>query len=250
MRLANGSRSPLWASVFGIISLTTAEAVEQSHFDGQAIVECLALQGIRARSVVEVPALPGMYEVDAGGGDYLYVAQGCRHLIAGNLYETQSDHQLVALTERTRSAKRRRIIAAIPDSEMLVFEPSEARRASVVVFTDVNCGLCRTFHERIAEYHRFGIEIRYVAYPNPGLGSSTFQAMVSAWCADDPLSAITTLKNGHEIPSMKCASPVESHFRLGEEIGIQGTPSIVLPSGRMLSGFLLPRQLADALGLD
>ena len=250
VRLANCSRIPLCASLFAIVSLTTAEAEEQRHFDDQSIVECLALQGIGARSVVEVPTLPWMYEVDAGGGDFLYVVQDCRHLIAGNLYEIQDDHRLVALTERTRSAKRRKIIAAIPETEMLVFEPSETKRASVVVFTDVDCGFCREFHQRIDEYHKLGIEIRYVAYPNPGLGSSTFHTMVSAWCADDPLSAITTLKHGHKIPPLKCANPVASHFRAGDEIGIQGTPSMVLPSGRMLSGFLSPRELADALGLD
>ena len=192
----------------------------------------------------------GVYEVDAGGGDYLYVVQGCRHLIAGNLYEIRSDHQLVALTEAARRAKRKKIIAAIPESEMLVLEPPEVKRTSVVVFTDVNCAYCRAFHQRIAEYHKLGIEIRYVAYPSSGLGSATFEAMVSAWCSDDPSSAITTLKNGDTIPTTNCANPVASHFLAGQEIGIEGTPTMILPSGRMLSGYFPPAKLAAALGLD
>ncbi|MXY55633.1 MAG: DsbC family protein [Gammaproteobacteria bacterium] len=247
---ASWFRHPLFASVLAMVGSTVTGAQDQRHFDDQSIVECLALQGVDARSVAKVSNLPGLYEVDAGGGDYLYVMQDCRHLVAGNLYEIRSDHQLVALTERARSAKRREIIAAIPQSEMLVLEPPETKRTSVVVFTDVGCVYCRAFHQQIAEYQMLGIEIRYVAYPSPGLGSSAFQAMVSAWCSDDPLSAITTLKKGDTIPPMDCANPVASHFRAGQEIGIEGTPTMILPSGRMLSGYFSPAQLAEALGLD
>ena len=49
VRLGDCSRIPLCASFFAIVSLTTAEAEEQRHFDDQSIVECLALQGIAAR---------------------------------------------------------------------------------------------------------------------------------------------------------------------------------------------------------
>ena len=216
----------------------------------EAIVECLAPQGMVAERVVRVSDLPGFYEVDVGGGNYLYVTRDCRHLFAGNLYQIREGNELVGLTERARSGVRRKAIARIAQSEMLVFGPLGTARASVVVFTDVDCEFCRAFHRRIGEYLALGVEVRYVAYPRAGIGSPTFESMVSAWCADDPLGAITTLKSGGTVTRQDCVNPVASHYRIGEEIGVEGTPTIILPSGRMLSGYAAPEQLASVLGLD
>ena len=45
-----------------------------------------------------------------------------------------------------------------------------------------------------------GIEVRYLAFPRAGVGSKTYNSMVSAWCADDPNTAITALKARQTIP--------------------------------------------------
>lgn len=99
----------------------------------------------------------------------------------------------------------------MPRSEMLVLEPPGDAKASVVVFTDVDCEFCRMFHGRIGEYLALGIEVRYVAYPRAGVGSATFKSMVSAWCADDRLGAITALKSGGTVAPLDCRNPVGSH---------------------------------------
>ena len=220
------------------------------HSVADAIAECVASQGMSVERVVTVPDLPDIYEVDVGRGRYLYVTRGCGHLFAGNLYQFQESEGLVSLTERARSAERREAIAQMPRSEMLVLEPPGDAKASVVVFTDVDCEFCRMFHGRIGEYLALGIEVRYVAYPSAGVGSATFKSMVSAWCADDRLGAITALKSGGTVAPLDCRNPVGSHFRIGVELGVEGTPTIVLPSGRTLSGYATPSQLASALGLD
>ena len=226
-----------------------AAAADEAPPDAvDAIADCMAEQGLPAQSVT--PArVPGLYEVEVQGGDYLYATRDCRYFIFGNLYEIRADHKLVAVTEERRTAKRQKIVEGIASSDMLVFAPQADPRASVVVFTDTDCGYCRQLHQHMADYNELGIEIRYVAYPRAGVGSPSYDRMVSAWCADDRRDALTRLKNGEEIPPRTCVNPVATQYELGQQIGLSGTPTIVLADGRMLPGYAPPEQLAELLDL-
>ena len=39
----------------------------------------------------------------------------------------------------------------------------------------------------------------------------------------------------------------DKHFKLGQAIGVQGTPSIVTEDGRMIPGYLPPQDLLNIL---
>ena len=221
-------------------------AAELTVADIQARLEALDA-GLAVESVAPAQA-KGLYEVEIQGGDYLYVTSDGQHLIAGNLYELQ-EGGLVGITEVRRQGKRQALIAAVPAAQMLVFPPPEEAKASVAVFTDTDCGYCRRMHANIAEYHALGIEVRYLAYPRAGVGSPTYDNMVSAWCAKDSRDALTALKRGEEIPAKQCINPVAEQYALGQEIGITGTPSILLPDGQLLPGMVGADQLAQLLGI-
>ena len=221
---------------------------EEGADDATRIAECMAEQGLPAESVVPAKS-SGLFEVAVQGGDYLYVTPDCRYFVFGNLYEIQDDRRLVAVTEDRRNAKRREIVAGIADADAVVFSPDDEAQASVVVFTDTDCGYCRQMHRQMAEYNALGLEIRYVAYPRAGVGSPTYDRMVSAWCAEDPLDALTRLKNDEGIPPRTCVNPVAAQYEIGQQVGLTGTPTIVLADGRMLPGYASPAQLAELLGL-
>ena len=101
----------------------------------------------------------------------------------------------------------------------------------------------------MSEYHKRGIEVRYLAYPRSGIGTDSYRKYVSAWCSKNPQVALTKLKNGKTIDESTCANPVASQYELGQMIGISGTPSILLPDGRMLPGLVPPEGLAGELGI-
>jgi thiol:disulfide interchange protein DsbC len=116
------------------------------------------------------------------------------------------------------------------------------------VFTDVDCGYCRQFHNQIDEYLNLGIQVNYLAYPRAGLDSESYEKISSAWCDEDPQYSLTLLKQGKEIDKKLCSNnPVEKHFKLGQAIGVQGTPSIVTEDGRMIPGYLPPQELLNIL---
>ena len=78
---------------------------------------------------------------------------------------------------------------------MIVFEP-ETVKHTVTVFTDVDCAYCARLHRQMADYNELGIEIRYTAFPRAGIGSPTYDKMVSVWCAADQHTAMTDAKAG------------------------------------------------------
>ncbi|MXY58708.1 MAG: thioredoxin fold domain-containing protein [Gammaproteobacteria bacterium] len=192
--------------------------------------------------------VPGLYELATDAG-ILYATEDGSHLIAGNVYEIR-EGGLVNVTERKRAARRRDLLASIDERDLITFTPEGGAQASVTVFTDTDCGFCRQLHGQMPNYHANGIEVRYLAYPRAGVGSPTYDKMVSAWCADDAREALTALKRGEGVPEKYCENhPVSEQYELGQLAGIEGTPAILLPDGQLLPGYVPPDDLAAMLGL-
>lgn len=98
--------------------------------------------------------------------------------------------------------------------------------------------------------NELGIEVKYLAYPRAGVGSKSYNKVASAWCAEDKNQALTQLKNGHSIEENICeGNPVASQFQLGGQLGVRGTPAILLESGEMIPGYIPAKELAKKLGI-
>lgn len=193
--------------------------------------------------------MPGMFGVELAGGQILYVTADARYLFAGDLYEL-GDTDLINLAEQQRIAKRLELMATVPMDEQLVFSPQGVTRASISVFTDVDCGYCRKLHLEVPQMNAMGIEVRYLAYPRAGIGSESYDKIVTAWCSDDRNEALTRLKRGEELAAVTCDNPVARHYQLGRSVGVTGTPAIVLPDGQLLPGYLSADELARTLGIE
>lgn len=216
---------------------------------GSALVERLtALRpGIPIEGVRETP-LAGIYALEIKGGTVFYGTADGRYMFAGDMYEL-TDSNLVNLAEAGRAAKRQALMARVAPEEMVVFSPEGETKAAINVFTDVDCGYCQKLHLEVPKLNEMGIEVRYLAYPRAGVGSESYQKIVSAWCSADRNTAITRLKARQTIPTLSCSNPVASQLDLGREVGVTGTPAIVLEDGRLLPGYMPAEQLASALGI-
>ena len=216
---------------------------------GERLVERLeALNpNLKVESVSE-SGMEGVLLVELVGGGLLYGAADGSHLIEGDLYQL-GESGVVNLTERHRTVQRRELLAQVDAQDMVVFAPDEPAKASVAIFTDVDCGYCRKLHMEMDEYNALGIEVRYLAFPRAGPGSRSYEKIVSAWCAKDAQQAITELKMGRSIPDRTCANPVSEQYELGQAMGVNGTPAIITEDGGLLPGYVPAAELAAALGL-
>lgn len=192
-------------------------------------------------------SMPGIVEVELDTGELLYSSADGAFLLAGDLFSADASG-LRNLSAQRRQVKNQERIAAIPESEMIIFSPQEVR-ASITVFTDVDCQYCRALHREMDQLLAKGIEVRYIAYPRGGEQADSYQKMISVWCSDDRQRALTQAKNGQNLPTLGCDNPVLAHYALGNAIGISGTPAILFPDGQLIPGYLEADRLAAMLGL-
>ena len=197
--------------------------------------------GMEPDHVVETP-LAGVYEVRFGA-IVVYLSGDGRYMVRGDLTDLDTGRNV---TEEARMSARAGAVGALGEASMVVFSP-ETVKHTVTVFTDVDCGYCARMHRQMADYNRLGIEIRYTAFPRAGIGSDTYDKMVSVWCAGDQHEAMTDAKAGVPIKTVRCENPVSEHYETGRAIGVRGTPAIVLESGELVPGYLPPQELASRL---
>ena len=205
-----------------------------------ARLEVLA-PGMQPDHVAET-ALPGMYEVRYGS-IVVYLSDDGRYMLRGDLVDLETGRNV---TEAARSRARTETIGALGESSMIVFAPQTVKH-TITVFTDVDCGYCQRMHRQMADYNRLGIKIRYTAFPRAGVGSDTYDRMVSVWCASDPQAAMTDAKAGRAVKPARCDNPVSAHYEAGQAIGVRGTPAIVLESGAVIPGYVEPQELLGRL---
>ncbi len=181
------------------------------------------------------------------GAIVAYLSEDGRYLLQGDLIDIQEQ---VNLTEADRNLARTEMMASVGDDNAIIFSPDEVKHR-VSIFTDIDCGYCRRLHAQIDQYMEKGIEVRYLLYPRNGPRSPSWAKAEEVWCADDQNTALTLAKQDKEFDSQSCDSPtVSKHYALGQDIGLRGTPAIVLEDGRLVSGYLPPDGLLSRINGD
>lgn len=186
----------------------------------------------------------GLFHVVLGGTSG-YVTQDGRFFIPGDLLDIQARKNL---TEDVRRSERVELLQSVRPDEQIVFAAKRPKYA-VTVFTDVDCGYCRKLHSEIATLNDLGITVKYVAFPRSGPGTESWSKMEGVWCSADRNAVLTRAKLGETIVKpAKCApEAVARDFKLGEQIGVQGTPTIVLQNGSVIGGYVSPAELKQQL---
>lgn len=241
----------LWVALF-LLGAFPAWAAAQPALDAEGLRARLEAAGMEppAGPVKRSELAPGFYEVDYGEGLYVYyVHESGGYFFVGDVFLLQGGAPVNA-SQLARRQARRDLLAEVDEADMLVFAPPAGRvKTTVTVFTDIDCGYCRLLHQEMPELNSLGIAVRYLAYPRAGLGSESYDKLVAAWCAEDPLEAMTQAKAGFDIPPARCASPVAQQYELVKRMGITGTPAVIYESGELQAGYVPAQELARRLGL-
>jgi thiol:disulfide interchange protein DsbC len=186
--------------------------------------------------------VPGVFEL-THGIDLSYVTADAKYVFSGDLYQVNDKGEFPNLSDARRGELRLAKLATVPESEMLVFGPATAKH-TVTVFTDIDCPWCRKLHEQVAGYNKLGIRVRYLFYPRSGPDTESWYKAEAVWCAKDRNKAMTLAKAEKPIEMKRCANtPVARDYKLGRELGVSGTPGIVLENGELVPGYLAPDDL-------
>jgi thiol:disulfide interchange protein DsbC len=197
---------------------------------------------ISPEEVFESP-IPGWYMIRKGA-IIAYISGDARYLMQGDLIDLQKNANL---SEQSRNDARVRMMSAFSDEQLIIFSPEHVEH-SISVFTDIDCTFCRRLHAQIDEYMAEGIEVRYFLYPRNGPRSASWAKAEHVWCADDRNEALTLAKLDKEFPTRSCdASMVSTHYTIGQDVGLTGTPAIVLDNGTLFSGYMPAPRLKEAI---
>lgn len=199
----------------------------------------VSVEGLRASKTV-----PGWYELEHGM-QLLFISADARHLFLGDLIDLEAQKNL---SEAWREQHARARIEAVGEENMIVMGPKNAKR-TITVFTDVDCPYCAKLHREVPELTKNGVKVRYLLFPRTGKASESYRRAVAVWCAKDRNRAIGIAKTGGKLDMKTCTNPVDEHMALGEDIGVTGTPSLILDDGRVAPGYVPARELLALLGL-
>ena len=190
--------------------------------------------------------LPNFYEVKLSDGSFFYVEQGGQYLVLGDIFEI-SNEELVNLSREKNYSKAKKMLQKIDETSLIKFSPKEIKY-KIYVFTDVDCGFCRKFHNQISSYLDEGIQVNYLAFPRSGTESETYKKMSIAWCSANKQEVLTGLKEDKSFEQIDCEdNPIKTHFELAKSIEIQGTPTIISQSGFTIPGYIEAKELIKYL---
>lgn len=233
-----------------LLSISLCLLAPLSALAGTAEVEKAlgaALPQLEIKSITE-SKMDGMYRVVDQRGQVIFASSDGQHFVTGELYSV-SGGELVNVSEQERQGARVEQLATLNKGDRITFPAKGEQKAHITVFTDIDCGYCRKLHNEVPRMNELGISVSYLAFPRAGVGSSSYNKLVSVWCADDRLDAMTQAKAGKTLPRKSCENPVAAEYALGNALGVNGTPAIVLDDGALLPGYMPADQLAKGLGI-
>lgn len=197
--------------------------------------------GMKVSSIADSP-IAGLLQLETDKGLF-YSSEDGKFLLQARVYNLDE-----GMRNETEVALSKMRLAGVEEFKDSVIEYKAKNEKYVVdVFTDITCGYCRKLHGEMALYNDLGITIRYLAYPREGLQGATYKNMVSVWCATDPKTAMNEAKNGQSVVAKNCATKVAEQYAFGQQVGVNGTPNIILPDGSLIPGYQPPKMLEQAL---
>lgn len=231
------------ALMFSLLSVQSYASTEANPNQAEISARFVNL-GIKVTEVAQSP-IDGLYEVTTNQGIFFSSATG-DFFIQGKMYSLDKQGNFSDLMAK-KYAKQVEKFA----DDMIVYKAKDQKYV-VTVFTDITCGYCVKLHKEIQKYNDLGITVRYMAYPRQGPNGDVAQAMAKVWCADDRKKALDDVKinrrfdfDSKNLP--KCQKMISEQYAFGAQLGISGTPAILLSNGRVVGGYLPANDLLEAL---
>ena len=219
-------------SSFSVIA--EADAVDKLR---QALAKTMPL--VKPDKISESP-VDGLYEVIVGS-QVVYMSVDAQYMIEGDLYNLITKENV---SEKAKSVIRLSAINKLGPEKMLVYKPKTVK-STITVVTDIDCPYCRRLHDEIPDYMKNNVEVRYIFMPLKGVAD--MKKTVSVWCSDNQQQALDIAKSGGEVEEKTCDNPIKDHLELARELGVRGTPAIILENGEMLPGYVPVAKLVAQL---
>lgn len=190
---------------------------------------------------IRMSPIRGLWEVafeDKENLGIMYVGFSKKYIVAGAIYEvdTAANKTQESLSEIKEPPDRYIDVRKIPLEGTLLMGDRDARDR-VIVFTDPDCPFCGKQHVELKKLlaEKKGVAF-YLKLMPLSFHPDAYWKSKSILCSGS-LALLEDNFEKKEIPKPECDSPaVDQNIRIGAELGITGTPTIVMPDGLVLPG--------------
>lgn len=201
-----------------------------------------AIPELKILSVGQGP-VKGLWEVVLQSGSrkgILYVDYSKKNFFSGSIVDIKGRKNL---TQERFEEFNKVDVSKIPLDDALVVGDKGAKY-KVIIFSDPECPYCSKLHAEIKKVveKRKDIAFFIKLLPLPMHPDAEWKAKTII--CKKSLQLLEDNFEGKQIPKVDCDTKViEENKKLAAELGINGTPAIVLPDGRVIPGY----KEADAL---
>ncbi|MDA8085005.1 MAG: DsbC family protein [Nitrospiraceae bacterium] len=238
-------------------AITIALAITVSHHQAfafakgeQDCAKCHTLNAEQARDVLKaiIPdvkilgvkngPINGLWEIAVEAGNkkgIMYIDFGKKNLIAGSIIDIQTRKNY---TQASYEVVNKIDVAAIPLGDAFVLGDKDAKH-KIIVFSDPDCPFCGKLHQEMKKVveKRKDIAFFIKLFPLPMHPDAARKAKAIA-CAHS-LAMLDDAFAKKPIPDPKCDTKIiDENIKLGEKLGISGTPSLIFPNGKLIAAAL------------
>ena len=182
---------------------------------------------------IRMSPVKGLWEIEVSQGDKVFVVYldfAKKYLVEG---------RYTPVDQLGQSAPLKKVdLKKIPLDGAIVMGNAKAEK-KIIVFDDPECPYCAKLHEEIKKMvaKRTDLAFYIKLYPlamHPGAyeKSKAIVCQKSAKLLDDAFA-------GKKLAKAECdTQEIDNNIKLAEELGINGTPAMILPDGSLLPGYV------------
>lgn len=238
---------PLVIAILVLAPWRGARAFEKGGCGGGACTDCHSLTKEEAAKVldgmvdkvlsVEMSPVGGLWAVgiEKDGNKWpVYVDFSKKFLISGQVIRLATRENV---TDAQATGMSRVDVSSIPlDNAIVVGNPKAGIR--IIVFSDPDCHFCGMLHQESKKLVASNPDVAFfVKLYSRANSAGTARKARSVVCAGSE-KLLEDAYAGKPLPEPGCKSTVvDDTLRLAEKLGIRGTPTMILPDGRVARGY-------------
>ena len=252
-------KTMIFILLFSILS-TQSYANEEEI---KKIKESLVKLDVRySDSTVLSTSSPFFYLV-SNKGDRFYITSDSKHFIFGDVFKNIENRILINLEDEVANNHRKEIISKINYNDLVKFGNNENPKMELIVFTDITCPYCKKMHEDLDTILKANINIYYLPYSRRGLNHEPTVKMLSKiMCSEDPAKSFHegfsnpnkfySESGGIKKEDIDCGyeSKLLENQKLGDLLGVGGTPAIFFKNGAKVEGYLSLRSFIKDISVE
>ncbi|MDP2754294.1 MAG: DsbC family protein [Nitrospirota bacterium] len=197
---------------------------------------------------IKTSPVKGIWEVDieAGGKKgLLYVDFSKKYLISGAVVSIKDKENL---TQERLTEINKVDVSKIPLDDALVMGNKDAKHR-VIVFDDPDCQFCAKLHQEMKKVIEKRKDIAFYIKMFPlKIHPEAYEKSKAIVC-EKSLTLLEDAFDKKQLPKPKCeTSAIDENLKLGEKLGISGTPALIMPDGRVISGYKEADAIIELVG--